>query len=112
MGAAGPFAVALASLFAADARDDAARDEIKKFDGTWKIVSVERHGQKRMNPPDIWVIDNGRAKVYAGRNQSQLLTYVHKIDPSRKPKAIDQYTEFNDGKPTKEPVRGIYEING
>jgi len=110
MGATGLLVLASTSLFAADVRDDAARAEIKKFDGTWKLVSVESHGQTRMNPPDSWVIQDGYAKVYA--HKSHLLSYIHKVDPGRKPKAIDQYTEFHDHKPTTKPVRGIYEIDG
>src|SRR5262249_30773384 len=111
MGAAGPFVLALASLFAADSRDDAARAEVKKFVGVWKFESVEIDGEKGFAPKDQWVIkENGRADVmYFGLYQ---YTYIHKVDSSRKVKAIDQYKKTSDGKVTSEPVRGIYEING
>jgi uncharacterized protein (TIGR03067 family) len=100
----------IASLFPADSRDDAAWAEFKKFEGTWKLAVVESHGERRTNAPDIWVVHDGQAKVYA--NKAYLLTYIHKLDPALKPKAIDQYTDFRDGKPTTTPVRGIYEIDG
>jgi uncharacterized protein (TIGR03067 family) len=101
----------LASLFPADSRDDAAWAEFKKFEGVWKFESVEMNEEKGFPPKDQWVIKkDGRADVmYFG---VYLKTYIHKIDPSRKLKAIDQYTKTQDGKVTSEPVRGIYEING
>jgi uncharacterized protein (TIGR03067 family) len=97
-------------LLAADAADDAAKKDLKLFEGTWKITSMEAEGMKL--PEDQFKND----KLVCKGNE---FTYTDaggaahkgtfKIDPTKKPKTMD--ITFTDGPNKGETMLGIYEIS-
>jgi uncharacterized protein (TIGR03067 family) len=111
-----------------DSRDDALKAELQKLEGTWVHVTTERDGKKRPEPRTLWVFDGNRAKVHFSNRPANvdpkkwtfqpepinlLLTYHFKLDPSQKPKALDQQTQFKGDKaPGDHTERGIYKLVG
>ena len=101
----------LALLVAADAKDDKA--ELKKFEGTWQLVSEVMDGEER--PADDvkrirWIFDNeGHWKVED--DGKVIFTGDMKVYPDRAPKAADS-TLTNEGEHKGKVVRAIYELDG
>jgi uncharacterized protein (TIGR03067 family) len=99
-------ALAVGLLVAADApKDDAATKELKKLDGTWKLVSGEADGQV-FGDDDL----KGASLVMNGNKHmakvaDQTFDGTHKVDPTKKPKTIDS----TDGDNT---MLGIYRLDG
>jgi uncharacterized protein (TIGR03067 family) len=95
------------ALVRADVKDDV-QAELKKFTGTWKVVSVEVNGDKI---PDekrekARLIFDGEKVTFKdfGDDKEQKTTF--KVDPSKKPATID--IEAPPGE--KESVQGIYKF--
>ncbi len=93
-----------------DARQ-AARDDLKKLEGTWDRVYMELEGE--VLPPDTI---EGWAAMYEG---DHLMLRIHgkayresivTLDPSRLPRAMNSWDL--DGPAADETVPGIYEIDG
>jgi uncharacterized protein (TIGR03067 family) len=99
--------VAIFGLIGA-APQDAAKDDLKKMDGTWTLVSGEEEGQKLSDS----TLKTAKAVIKGDKHDVKVgdKTYVgtHKVDPSKKPKTIDAMdTEgTNKGKTSL----GIYEL--
>jgi uncharacterized protein (TIGR03067 family) len=96
------------------ARADDVADELKKLEGTWRIVSREHNGQKSV-PPDSWQIKGNR--ITAIVNKNPLASYELKIDPTKKPKTIDRAMMLPESFGSKKlkpgtPNYGIYEVDG
>jgi uncharacterized protein (TIGR03067 family) len=94
------------ALVWADAKDDA-KAELKKFAGTWKVLSVEADGKKipdeeREKARLIFDGENVTFKEFGGKDDKK----TFKIDPSKKPATID--IEGPAGE--KEGVKGIYKF--
>jgi uncharacterized protein (TIGR03067 family) len=99
------------ALLGADApKADAVKAELKKFEGTWKLVSADLDGNEA-KPEDV--------KAYSlvvVRDEFTLKfgTETHKgkfkIDPAKKPKAID--VDFTEGTLKGSKVLGVYEMEG
>jgi internalin A len=100
-----PFLIAVL-LGADDPKDDAARKEREKLAGTWKIISAEKDDQPdkaAKNAITTYTAD-GKFSVKLPDGTSSEGTY--KLDPGKKPKAID-FT------PSKgKPHEGIYLLEG
>jgi uncharacterized protein (TIGR03067 family) len=101
-------AAACLALAADDKKDDAAKEELKKMEGTWVLVSGEEDGKQK--PADevkkltstikgdtLTILVDGKA-VFEG-------TVV--VDPTKKPKTIDTTSK---DKTVKSPA--IYELDG
>jgi uncharacterized protein (TIGR03067 family) len=109
----------LASLFlvAGNAKSDDAQDEWKKLQGTWKIVSWQQNGGKPMTPPsERWVIKGDQLTSWwnvdpRAKGAAPVATYKLKIDPTRKPKTIDQRFDLKESKGANWTM-GIYEVDG
>jgi len=93
------------------AEDDKA--ELKKFEGTWQLVSEVVDGKEQ--PPDYvkrirWIFDDkGHWKVEdAGK---VIFAGDMKVYPDRNPKAADS-TLTNEGDHKGKVVRAIYELDG
>jgi uncharacterized protein (TIGR03067 family) len=101
----------LALLVAAEGKDDKA--ELKKFLGTWQLVSEVMDGKEQ--PADYvkrirWIFDDqGHWKVEDG--DQVIITGDMKVYPDRNPKAADS-TLTNEGDQKGKVVRAIYELDG
>jgi uncharacterized protein (TIGR03067 family) len=85
-------------------KEDALKKDLAKFQGTWKLVSVEVDGEKR---PDegfsnyTAVITGDQWTISEGGKITSKVAFI--LDPTKKPKTID----LVDLK-TKNRIRGIY----
>ncbi len=101
----------LALLVAADEKGDKA--ELKKFEGTWQLVSEVMDGKEQ--PADYikrirWIFDDkGDWKLEDGGKV--LFTGDMTAYPDRNPKAADS-TLTNEGDQKGNIVRAIYELDG
>jgi uncharacterized protein (TIGR03067 family) len=102
--------LAVSALVAADTASDDVKKELKKFEGTWVIESLEVDGQKQ--PADLF-------KGVKLTCKDDTFTYVDpmgthkgtfKVDIAKKPKHID--ITFTDGPEKGNTIKGIYEIDG
>jgi uncharacterized protein (TIGR03067 family) len=115
------------SVLAADGADEQAKAELKKLEGTWVVVLWEREGEKRPQPRTLWVFKAARAdvhfqtmpinanpKTWTFRAKPENLLYTHhlRLDPSQRPKAIDENTEYRGSKNLTKTMHGIYKIRG
>ena len=106
------FVLAVGFLVAADKpKDDAVKKEMKKLEGTWKVVSLEMNGNKfseeQLNAVKKMVIKGNKYTIHLANNE---VTMTFKVDPSKKPKAIDSTYEDQNGETVK--AKGIYELKG
>jgi uncharacterized protein (TIGR03067 family) len=91
-------------------RASAIQEELKKFDATWRFVSIEFEGVKV--PEEAFANDRlmliGRTftSVVGGRK----INGVFRINPTVKPKTID--LTFTDGPGKGKTQPGIYELDG
>lgn len=91
----------------ADDKDDATKKDMKKLEGNWNVESVEANGQK-LSPDQV-----GNIKLTIKGNQYNVdlgerkLELTFKIDPTKKPKAID-FTLVMGNEKTE--TQGIYEV--
>lgn len=95
----------------ATAKDDAARDEMKKLEGTWTIVSFERDGTKAQDDvfKDMKIIVKGdHYTVKRGNDVVDEGTFV--VRPDKNPKEMD--TMPTSGEHKGETLKSIYELNG
>jgi uncharacterized protein (TIGR03067 family) len=89
----------------------AARDDLKKFQGTWECVSMEREGDEI--PPEQLkgssvVYEDDMATLY--RDGEFFRRGIITLDPSKTPKRINTWDLG--GPYADESVPGIYEIDG
>ena len=98
---------------AADDKKDDAKDELKKFEGTWVLVSSERDGEKapaeelkKVMPKAVVKGD----KVTLSVGDKTVMEAEFTIDPTKKPKTIDSTATTGPDKGKK--TLGIYEIDG
>jgi uncharacterized protein (TIGR03067 family) len=92
------------------AQDDAAKEEVKKLQGTWKIVSVEIDGKKQ--PVDqakmVFIFKDNTMQFLV--NDQKAVEGTFTVKPSAKPKEID--VTHNIG-PNKGKVdMNLYELDG
>ena len=113
------------TVIVAGGADDEIKAELKKLQGTWVVVSTERDGVKRQEPRTLYVFEGDRAKehfqtmpvtanpktwTFSPNSTNHLLTLQFKLDPSQSPKAIDERTQYKDGKTSTKPTLGIYKL--
>ena len=89
-------------------QDDAAKAEIKKFDGTWQLTSAIADGKK--TPDEIVkkirvVIKDGKHTVYFEKDVVAK-EVPFKIDATQTPKTVE------DSLPDGTTIKGIYKIDG
>jgi uncharacterized protein (TIGR03067 family) len=77
-------------LTAVNAQDDAAKKDLESLQGVWQFVSLEVEGK---GPPDdpgkpIKLTIKGNKGSHPGRD-GKIEEAIIRLDPSRKPKAID-----------------------
>lgn len=103
--------VALSAIaMAADSAEEAIKKEQKRYEGTWKVVSLEVDGNKseEEDAKKISVV-NGADGTWTLRVDGKDATKgTSTIDPSKKPKTIDLLPTEGDDK--DKVFLGIYEI--
>ena len=104
------------SLIAVDEKEDEAKKELKKLEGTWVLTAVEWDGEKPA-PQDVTSDARCEFTIRGNKYTTGQVGAIYKrgegflrIDPSKKPKTIDlSKTEaFNVGETSYE----IYELDG
>jgi uncharacterized protein (TIGR03067 family) len=107
----GSWIAGAAPLAAADdtEKQEAVKKELKKFEGTWTMVSAERNGAQAPEEAikNIRVIIKGDKFTIKEGDRTVEGTMV--LDPSKKPRAYDA-TGTQNGK--KMSTVGIYEFDG
>jgi uncharacterized protein (TIGR03067 family) len=93
-----------------DNQDDAAKKDLQALQGTWTAVIVERNGQKA--PEDVLknfkVVIKGDKMIINVDGDNRTSTF--KLDPSKKPRALDNTPEEGPKKGVSLPA--IYELDG
>jgi uncharacterized protein (TIGR03067 family) len=98
-------AVVAGLLIAADAKDDA-KEDLKKFQGTWS-TSAEQNGEKAPQNATVVIKDNTYT-VKVGDKTVDSGTF--KLGAEKKVKTIDSTADIGPGK--GKTMLGIYEIDG
>ena len=95
---------------AAEDKDDSGKNDLKKFQGTWTFVSMEQDGkqQPKGDEPQTITFEGDKFTVKMGDKIVQAGT--QKLDPSKKPKAVDAAITEGEGKGTT--MLGIYAVEG
>ena len=93
---------------AADAKDDAAKKELEKFDGTWQAVSITHDGKEASRDEVAKVTLTVKGEHYTLHNGDAEIEGTHKLDPSTTPKSIDAVR--TKGADKDKPMLGIYEL--
>jgi uncharacterized protein (TIGR03067 family) len=104
-------AAGAALALAADEKKDDAKDELKKFEGAWVLVSSEHDGEKA--PEEL--IKTAKASVKGDKvtlsvGGKTVMEAEFKVDPTKKPKTIDSTATAGPDKGKKS--FGIYEMEG
>ncbi len=105
--------LAAAAAVAADAKDDAAKNELKKFQGTWVMVSGEKEGEKlrdeQVRPSKItW--KGGEVTLFTPHQSDQPIRAHTTVRPDKSPKQMEWVREAGPGKGQK--MHAIYEFLG
>jgi uncharacterized protein (TIGR03067 family) len=86
-----------------------AADAKSELEGTWDLVRVERDGQELKPQKGTQMVTTGN-KFVLKAGDKVIVAGTTKLDPGKKPKAVDvTYTEGPDKGKT---FKGIYEIEG
>jgi uncharacterized protein (TIGR03067 family) len=91
---------------------DAAKDELAKLQGDWSLVRLQEDGKSMPNPEVNKVMIKGNRLTVVLKRPDSKKEERHsvkiKLDPTRKPKAIDLTAE--DGPDKGQTILGIYEL--
>jgi uncharacterized protein (TIGR03067 family) len=92
-----------------DKKDDAVKEELKKMEGTWLLVSGESNGE--MMPAEMVktikaVLKGDKLSIHFGDNM--VFEGTMTVDPSKKPKTMDTVTTTDKDK----KGLAIYELDG
>ena len=97
-------------LLAADDAADPVKKELARFQGTWKLVSVETDQNKLTED----ALQHFRLKIDGDKfSATEDKTTIHgtfKVDPTKKPKTID--IKMIDAEMKEKTMLGIYELEG
>ena len=98
------------SLAAADDKDKAIKEDRKKYEGTWQVVSLEVDGNKSAeeDAKKITVVNEADGKWAIEVEGKVIARGTSEIDPTKKPKAVDLTVTEGDGK--GQTHLGIYEF--
>jgi uncharacterized protein (TIGR03067 family) len=97
------------SLFAADDKGGKPKSDHELIQGTWKVVSAQEAGRKRKVPDDFrFVITADVLSMKSGKDDP--ISVKYKLDPSKRPKAMDTSHEIDPGKPIVQLA--IYALDG
>ncbi len=104
--------LAIGLLLAADAPKEDVKKEQEKLQGTWKAVTVEVGGRTKEDTEDHRLIFSGDG-FSIKRGDQTIIQGKFKLDPSKKPKAIDmEITEAPKEEHKGKTAPGIYALDG
>ena len=103
---AGVLAAGLA--LAADVKDDAAKKELEKFNGTWQAISITHDGKEASKDEIAKVTLTVKGDHYTLRTGDNEIEGTHKLDPTTTPKQIEAVRTKGENK--DKPMLGIYEL--
>lgn len=92
-------------------KEDEAKKDAEKLQGTWKVVSIEEGGRVVTEKVSLTVTFDKDTLVMSGDGR-QAIKGTFKLDPSKKPKAID--VTITQGKREQDGgkvLQGIYELD-
>ncbi|HEV2950200.1 MAG TPA: TIGR03067 domain-containing protein [Gemmataceae bacterium] len=96
-------------LAAADAADDV-KKELARFEGTWKIISLETEQNKLTEDALKHIQLKLEGDKFTTVDENRETRGTFKPDPSKKPKTIDM--TMTDGPLKGKTMLGIYELEG
>jgi uncharacterized protein (TIGR03067 family) len=101
--------VVVGSLVAADntKEDDAIKEELKKFEGTWVVESATANGEAAKGGPAEITFSSDMLSMKEGDGKERKGKIT--IDPTKNPKTIDFQPEE---KKEDAPRQAIYELKG
>ena len=102
--------VGLPLTVAAPAKDNEAKDDLKKFEGNWTITSWRQYGQdleKEGLETAKWTVKGDKYTFAMGGNEEEGKI---KLDSSKKPATID--LDITEGMDKGKGQPGIYKIDG
>jgi uncharacterized protein (TIGR03067 family) len=121
------FALAAALMVAAGGpKKDVSREDAKRFQGTWAVVSVEVNGKPGETFAGTMKVVGGKYTFYSKKGKKQEEMH-YRLDATRNPKTIDFTRESNPYKPgnrgdgnrsaaspylSRPYMQGIYELKG
>ena len=97
-----------------DAKKDAIKQDMKKLEGSWKMVSMEMNGKKATDEEikgaaDLRLVFKGNTGSI--RNKDNVLSEgTITIDPTKKPKTLD--LKVTKGRNSGKTSLAIYELDG
>jgi uncharacterized protein (TIGR03067 family) len=99
-----------AVAFAADAKDEAVKKDRKRFEGTWQVVSLTVDGNKAAegDAKKISVVNEADGKWAIEVDGKVAARGTSKIDPTKKPRAVDLTVTEGDSK--GKTALGIYQF--
>jgi len=107
------FAATAGLLVAADAKEDEGQKELKRFEGTWVLVSGEKDGQKIADEhvKKSKIVWKGKEVSLDTPHQSkETIKGTTTIDPTRKPREMDWVR--SSGPDAGKTMHAIYEFMG
>jgi uncharacterized protein (TIGR03067 family) len=106
----GLLAVSAALLLAAATRaGDGEKKELEKFTGSWAATAVTVDGKELPAERVKAVRLEVKGNQYTYTAGKEVIKGTHKLDPGKKPKAIDAMRATGEGK--GETLKGIYELD-
>ena len=106
----GLIASALGVLIAADARDDAAKKDLEKFQGNWTLISAERDGKKTPPEEAKKITLTIQANEFVLRKDGVIISEgTMTLDPTKTPKEIAETITVSPNK--GKTFLAIYEID-
>lgn len=106
----GLIALFLGVLIAADARDDAAKKDLEKFQGNWQLISMERDGKKTPDEDVKKITLAIQGNKFILRKEAVVISEgTMTLVPTKKPKEIDETITTGPNKGMS--FQAIYEID-
>jgi uncharacterized protein (TIGR03067 family) len=98
-----------ATLLAAEKQGEKPKTDRDLIQGTWKVVTIQEAGKSPKVPDDLrFVITADTLLIKPGKDDPIGMKY--KLDPAKRPKAMDTTHEIDPGKPIVQ--RAIYSLEG
>ena len=97
-------------LAANHAKGDASQDDVKKMEGTWIMASGEQDGKKLPEETVKSASLTIKGNKHTVKIGDETIVGTHKVDASKKPKAID--ASDTEGPFKGKTTLGIYEVDG
>jgi uncharacterized protein (TIGR03067 family) len=105
-------ALAVGLLLAAEDKKDDAKKDQEALQGTWRPVSSEQGGKDQTDEAKEYTLTFDKDTFTVKKGDEVIIKGTFKVDPSKKPKAIDMtVTEGRRDDDKGKEVLGIYEVD-